>query len=187
MSRKKNKRYLQRDEKARDTFKQALKKRVFIDESGLDETLEQDYGRTEKGKRLLSETTGKQTVRTSIIAGLIDNKAIAPMYFQGYCDTQVVLSWLKKRRLPSLTPGMTLIVDKASFHQSTDINDAMEAAGCQRLFLPPYSPDYNPVAKRTSGHLSISEQRSKPELGDLENTLHSPFNKLLITYGLTNF
>ena len=48
MNRKKSKRYLERDEKVRDTFKQALKRRVFIDESGLDETLEQDYGRTEK-------------------------------------------------------------------------------------------------------------------------------------------
>ena len=82
---------------------------------------------------------------------------------------------------------MTGIWDNASVHKRQDVQEAIEAAGCQRLFLPTYSPGLNPVAKRAGGHLRISGQNLKPELGDLANTPNSPFNKLLITYWLTNF
>ena len=89
------------------------------------------------------------------MAGLKNNEPLAPMAFKGYCDTDVVLTWLKEWLIPVLKPGDTIIWDNATFHKSPAIRKAIETAGCHLLFLPPYSPDLNPVAKRTGGHLNI--------------------------------
>ena len=78
------------------------------------------------------------------------------MDFTGYCDTNVVLTWVKHWLIPELEPGDTVIWDNASVHKSQKLADAFEAAGIHLLFLPPYSPDLNPVAKRTGGHFNVS-------------------------------
>ena len=61
-------------------------------------------------------------------------------------------AWL----IPALEPGDTVIWDNASVHTSQTIADAFQEAGINLLLLPPYSPDLNPVAKRTGGHLNVS-------------------------------
>ncbi len=67
------------------------------------------------------------------------------MYFKGYCDTEVVVAWVKKELLPRLKAGQTVIWDNASFHKSPRLKELIEGAGCELLFLPPYSPDLNPI------------------------------------------
>ena len=73
------------------------------------------------------------------------------MEFKGYCDTTVVLTWVKHWLIPVLEPGDIVIWDNASVHKSHKLSEALKAAGIDLLFLPPYSPDLNPVAKRTEG------------------------------------
>ena len=139
---------------------------VYVDESGLDQECQREYGYPPKRQRLPVEVSGKGFVeRHSIIAALLDGQAIAPWVFNGYCDTEVVLTWVQKVRVPELKPGLTLVMDNASFHKAPAIREAIEAAGCQLLFLPPYSTDLNPVAKRTGGHLNTSGLKSKPGYG----------------------
>ena len=116
---------------------------VWIDETGLDEALQREYGYALAGK-----VSSKRFVeRHSVIAGLSGGKALAPWGFNGYCDTEVVLTWVKPVLAPELKPGLTVIMDNASFHKAPAIRQAIEAAGCQLLFLPPYSPDLNPIEK----------------------------------------
>ena len=81
------------------------------------------------------------------IAGTRENRYIAPMYFKGYCDTEVVEAWLEQELLPVLTPGHIIVMDNASFHKSAKIKELIEEAGCDLLFLPPYSPDLNPIER----------------------------------------
>jgi transposase len=116
-----------------------------VDESGLDSCLIREYGRCAKGDRLMGERSGLRFARTSIIAGFHQNRPIAPMYFKGYCDTEVVLSWVNEMLLPQLNAGQTVIWDNATFHKSPRIAEAFEQAGVRLLFLPPYSPDLNPI------------------------------------------
>ncbi len=118
---------------------------MYIDECGLQEAIHRDDGWAEKGKRILSEKPGKRSTRTSIIAGLHQGKAIAPFYFEGYCDTELVLIWVEKVLLPELKPGMVTLWDNASFHKHSKIRELIESAACQLIFLPPYSPDMNPI------------------------------------------
>jgi transposase len=120
---------------------------VYVDESGLEETLCREHGRSPKGERLAGEVSGKRTCRTSIIAGLCKKKPVAPFYFEGYCNTEVILTWMKQILIPELEPGQTIIWDNARFHQSPKIKALLESVDCKLLFLPPYSPDLNPIEK----------------------------------------
>jgi transposase InsO family protein len=121
---------------------------VFVDECGVDRrSVERLYGRAPKGERVHDEMSGQRTERTSIIAGLQAGKPVAPWCFKGYCNTEVILSWVEHALLPSLTAGMTVIWDNASFHKSWEIQQLIESAGCRLLFLPPYSPDLNPIER----------------------------------------
>ena len=118
---------------------------VYVDECGLEETIQREYARSQKGIRVFDEKAGTRTSRTSIIAGLHQGKPIAPFYFKGYCNTDVVLTWVKEVLLPSLKIGMTVIWDNASFHKNAQFKALIESVGCRLLYLPVYSPDMNPI------------------------------------------
>ena len=78
---------------------------------------------------------------------MVANKIVAPLCYQGTCDAKLFNLWLKDFLLPSLGPGYTLVMDNAAFHKSGETKDIIEGAGCHLLFLPPYSPDLNPIEK----------------------------------------
>jgi len=96
---------------------------------------------------VFGEVSGKRFARQSVISALFRGKLLSPMCFEGTCDTDVFNAWLKQMLIPSLLPGQLLILDNASFHKSTESQQLVEAAGCKVLFLPPYSPDLNPIEK----------------------------------------
>lgn len=122
---------------------------VYIDESGIDESLQRQYARSKRGKQVISEVYGKRTERTSMIAGWHHDarKIIAPYVFNGYTDAKRFNGWVEECLLPSLKPGQTVIMDNAAFHKSKKTRELIEKAGCKLLYLPPYSPDFNPIEK----------------------------------------
>ena len=69
----------------------------------------------------------------------------APFVFEGYCSHIVFEAYVEKVLLPVLIPGQTLIMDNASFHKSKKIQNLIESKGCKLLYLPAYSPDFNPI------------------------------------------
>ena len=93
----------------------------------------------------MANISGKRYARTSIIAGLQNNSMIAPLVFKGYCDTAVVLTWVKEVLLPEIPIGSVIIWDNASFHKSEKLQEVIEESGSRLLFLPAYSPDLNPI------------------------------------------
>lgn len=97
--------------------------------------------------QVVGKISGKRFARQSVISALFRGKFLSPMCFEGTCDTNLFNTWLKQMLIPNLTPGQVLILDNASFHKSTQSQKLVEAAGCKILFLPPYSPDLNPIEK----------------------------------------
>jgi hypothetical protein len=120
---------------------------VYIDESGIDMTICKVRGWGKRGKKLVGKKSGKYYERTNIIAGLVNNKPIAPMVFNGYCNTLLFETWVEKLLIKELIPGQVVIMDKASFHKSKRTRELIASVGCQVIFLPPYSPDLNPIEK----------------------------------------
>lgn len=133
-----------------------------MDECGLDESIYRNYARAPIGQKVFEDISGNRTTRTSIIAGLNEEKILAPWHFQGHCNTEVILTWVKNEFLPFLKTGMTVIWDNATFHKSAKIKALIESVGCRLIFLPPYSPDLNPI-ERFWAKLKANIRRRKQE------------------------
>jgi transposase len=117
----------------------------YLDECGVDHRLYRESGRAPRGERIDQTGAGKRRERISVIAASQQHKLVAPRVFQGRCNTEVVDAYFEKVLLPALPPGSGIVLDNARFHQSPTPQKLVEAAGCQLLFLPPYSPDLNPI------------------------------------------
>lgn len=86
-----------------------------------------------------------------MIAGYRDGQLIAPFTVEGTCNRSVFETWLETCLIPVLRPGEWVIIDNATFHHGGRIAQLIEAAGCQVLYLPPYSPDLNRIEKCWAG------------------------------------
>ena len=69
----------------------------------------------------------------------------APFLFEGYSNSVVYETYIEKVLTPSLKPGMVVVVDNARFHKSKKVIELIEAVDCRIIFLPPFSPDFNPI------------------------------------------
>ena len=139
----------------------------YLDECGVDHRLYREHGRAPRGERIYQAVAGKRRERTSLIAASRHGKLVAPLVFQGSCNTEVVDAYFEKVLLPVLPPGSVIVLDNARFHQSPTTLKLAAAAGCQLLFLPAYSPDLNPIE-----HLwAALKNRLRKDL----STAHNPF------------
>lgn len=118
---------------------------IYMDESGINSNESYPYGWSKKGERYYDSRPGKNRERLSIIGALCQTQFFAPLVYQGYCSSQLIESWLQKLLLPQLQPGQVIVMDNAPFHKSRKIRELIEEAGCELLFLPTYSPDFNPI------------------------------------------
>ena len=117
----------------------------YLDECGVDHRLDRDYARAPRGERIAQAVSGARRHRTSIISASRRRKLVAPFVFDGHCTSAVVDLYFQQVLLPVLPPGSVIVLDNARFHQSPTTLRLVEAAGCQLLFLPAYSPDLNPI------------------------------------------
>ena len=122
-------------------------KLVYIDETGIELASCKDRGWGKKNRLLVGKKSGKYYERTNIVAGYVNKKAVAPLVFNGSCNTNLFETWVEKCLVKELVPGQFVILDNAAFHKSQKIKDLIESAGCHLIFLPPYSPDLNPIEK----------------------------------------
>ena len=144
--------YKERDEQARQKFLEELSQYskdtiVYVDEAGVDKFLHREFGRALRGQKVYGEISGKRYSRESFIAGLCNGKVVAPLCFDGACDTLLFNCWLENCLIPELKPNQVVVLDNASFHKSEQTKLLIEKTNCKLLFLPPYSPDLNPIEK----------------------------------------
>ena len=111
--------------------------------------MEKEHGWEIKGVRLLDEKLGNRAnrERITIIAGLLNKRIIAPFRIKGYTNTETFNTWVRENLIPELKPNNIVIMDNASFHKSQHTRELIESKGCTLLYLPPYSPDLNPIEK----------------------------------------
>jgi transposase len=81
----------------------------------------------------------------SIIAALNQKKLHSPFVFEDYTNRELFVVYLEQVLIPNLKPGDVVIMDNASFHKGETIKNIIEAAQCTLTYLPPYSPDLNPI------------------------------------------
>lgn len=143
---------MEASQEKRDKYQEVLKdipleSLVYIDKSGIELTICKDRGWGAKGKIIHAKKSGKYYERTNIIAGCVNNRSIAPMIFNQSCNTEIFNSWVESFLIKELVPGQNVVMDNASFHKSQKTKELIESVGCKIIFLPPYSPDLNPIEK----------------------------------------
>ena len=122
---------------------------MYLDETGFDRTVYRPYGWGRLGCRVRGFRSGQRRPRTSLVAGWIacTKTLIAPLLFEGTTNTLMFNAWLREGLLPELPANSVVVMDNAAFHTSQETKDILLKAGHTLLYLPPYSPDLNPIEK----------------------------------------
>ncbi len=102
-------------------------------------------GRAPRGERCVAAIPHGHWMTTTFIAGLRQGKITAPMLLEGPMDGEHFLAYVEQILVPELTAGDTVIMDNLPAHKVTGVRAAIEASGARLLYLPPYSPDFNPI------------------------------------------
>jgi transposase len=118
---------------------------VFIDETSVKTNLTRLRGRAPRGERLQMDAPFGNWGTQTFIAGLTAEGLIAPWVIKGAMDGPAFAAYVKKVLAPSLTPGTVVILDNLATHRNVEAARALRQAGCWFLYLPPYSPDLNPI------------------------------------------
>jgi len=108
------------------------------------------YGRAPKGKRLRASIPHGHWKTTTFVAGLRLSGMVAPMVLDGPINGAAFQAYVDQVLAPALKPGDIVIMDNLGSHKGSGVREAIEAAGASLLYLPPYSPDFNPIEKAFS-------------------------------------
>ena len=120
---------------------------VFLDETGASTKMTRLRGRAPRGERCVASVPHGHWKTTTFIAGLRVGGVTAPMVLDGPMDGAVFLVYVRKFLGPALSPGDIVIADNLSSHKVAGVRKAIEASGATLRYLPPYSPDLNPIEK----------------------------------------
>jgi transposase len=118
---------------------------VFLDECGVTTDLLRRYGRSPRGTRLRDHTPCSHWETSTVIAALRIDAVTAPAVFDGPIDTDSFRAYVEQVLVPTLRPGDVVVLDNLAVHKQPEVRAAIEAVGAQLRFLPPYSPDFNPI------------------------------------------
>ena len=127
-----------------------LEKLVFIDESGAKTNMTRLYGRAKAGKRATDDTPSGHWCTTTMISSMRLDGSTACMVVDGATDKNVFKAYVQHILLPTLKPGEIVIMDNLTAHKNQQVKDLVESVGAEIWFLPPYSPDLNPIEKMWS-------------------------------------
>jgi transposase len=118
---------------------------VFLDETGLNTKMTRLYGRAPRGERLVAAVPHGHWHTTTFIAGLRQSGVIAPLVLDGPMTGAAFRAYVEQALVPALQPGDVVVMDNLAAHKVAGIEEAIALAGASLLYLPPYSPDLNPI------------------------------------------
>ena len=118
---------------------------VFIDETWAKTNMTRPRGRSFYGARLVASVPYGHWKTTTFLAGLRTCGLTAPLVVDGAINGAIFLGYVRQHLVPTLAAGDIVIMDNLSSHKRVGVREAIEAAGATLLFLPPYSPDLNPI------------------------------------------
>jgi transposase len=122
-----------------------LSRLVFIDETGAKTNMTRLYARAKKGVRALDYVPHGHWSTTTLVSGLTIEGSIAPMVLDGPMDRLAFEAYVQQVLVSALPPDAIVVMDNLSAHKSPVIASLLRAAGAELWYLPPYSPDLNPI------------------------------------------
>ena len=118
---------------------------VFLDETGVTTKMTRLYGRAPRGQRVVDFVPHGHWKVLTVIGALTTDGILAAMTVDAATDSDVFRTYVTDVLGPQLRPGQVVILDNVSAHKAAGVRTAIEQAGARLLYLPPYSPDFNPI------------------------------------------
>lgn len=153
-------------------------KLVFIDETWATTNMARKNGRAPRGERLRAAIPHGHWKTTTFVAGLRPTGIVAPLVIDGPINGVWFMAYVEQVLVPTLRPGDIVVMDNLGSHKGAGVRQAIEAAGATLLYLPPYSPDLNPIEKAFSklkALLRKAAERSVDALWDRIGSLLKAF------------
>lgn len=144
-------------------------KLVFVDESGASTKMARLYGRAKRGRRVVGRVPWGHWKTVTFVAGLRLDGFTAPFVIDCAMNGTIFVEYLRQCLAPSLRPGDIVIIDNLPAHKRDEVRTMIEAAGATLRYLPPYSPDFNPIEQsfaKLKAHLRKAKERTIPALYD---------------------
>ena len=123
---------------------------VFIDETWAKTNMTRTCGRAPRGQRLVAKVPHGRWTTLTFIAALRCDAITAPLVLDGPINGQWFRAWVEQALIPTLHPGDVVVLDNLGSHKGKAVRKAIRQAGAHLLFLPPYSPDLNPIEQMFS-------------------------------------
>jgi transposase len=139
---------------------------IFLDESGFALDSPRTHGYTKTGERCYAKKDWHAKGRVNVIGAIIEFTFLTVCLFDCNINSDVFYAWLTQDLLPKAPPKAVIVLDNATFHKRKDIIDAIQAAGHTDLFLPPYSPDLNPIEHKWA-EVKAKRRKEKCNVTDL--------------------
>jgi transposase len=140
---------------------------VFVDEMGTNTSLSPLYAYSPKGRRAYAEVPRNRGKNTTLLASMSLEGMGPSLAVEGATSATVFESYVEQLLAPTLRRGQIIVVDNLSAHKGERVRELIEARGCELLYLPPYSPDFNPIEEAFSkikGLLRKAQARSREAL-----------------------
>jgi transposase len=131
------------------------------------------YGRALRGERCRAPIPHGHWKTTTFVGGLTIDGVVAPMTIDGAMTGQAFLAYVEQVLAPILKPGDIVVLDNLPAHKPIAIRDAIEAAGAVMLFLPPYSPDFNPIEMAFSKIKALLKKAAARTVQDLWDAIRN--------------
>ena len=148
------------------------KEPVYLDETGFSATTFREYAYAPKGVSVAAKVPSNRYTSTTLIAARFDAGFRVPVLFEGSCDAIAFNTWLEKMLCPLLDEKHVVILDNASFHKGWQTADLITATGASLLFLPPYSPELNPIEKDFAIIKRIRQYNAETSIDDIIKMYH---------------
>jgi len=140
---------------------------VFIDETGASTKMARRHGRAKRGERCRAAIPHGHWKTTTFTAGLRIDGVMAPLVLDGPMYGAAFLAYAEQVLVPELQPGDIVVMDNLPAHKISGVRKAIEAAGATLLYLPPYSPDFNPIEMAFSKLKAMLRKAAARTLPDL--------------------
>ena len=135
---------------------------VFVDEMGANVSLSPLYAWSRRGERAHAKAPRNWGKNITLLAS-ITHRGLGPcLAVEGPTTREVFETYLERVLAPALRPGQVVVLDNLSSHKGGRVKEIVEGAGCELLYLPPYSPDFNPTEKAFSKEETISKVKHIP-------------------------
>ena len=171
--------YRERCDEQRTAYRQTLVEKqatgktiVYVDECGFTAESYRRHGYAPRGECVFGLIHSQHRRTTTLVAARIDSSFTVPCLFDGTCDSACFNAWVEVYLCPRLSQSNVVVLDNAKIHKTVRTRELIECSGAEVLFLPPYSPDYNPIEHDFANIKRLREYNTDISIDDVINMYH---------------